>query len=239
PSICLCSPRPPRSSLLPSTTLFRSSATLVTTPVMAPALRHCSSSCSWMRRGRCPGRLTSRANARPSTQPTKSGVPAGVNGPPWVLITLAPRSRRALIIARTMAVSLGVRTTAQLLNPINCLAEGSHPVPIPQRNVLVRRVDHRHYRLTNGPSVLDLPRRADCTVVPRQVDQNDIALVDSKSVNGVYLPGYLHHVAGRRQKESMGRAVGMVPSGTQLIDDTLPPVKATIRRRVDRTSKIH
>src|SRR5690606_41036201 len=114
---------------------------------MAPALRHCSSSYSWMRRGRCPGRLTSRANARPSTQPTKSGVPAGVNGPQWVLITLAPRSRRALIIARTMDVSLGACTTAQLLNPIDCLAEGGHPVHVPQRHVLVGRVDYRDYSL--------------------------------------------------------------------------------------------
>src|SRR5690606_19994563 len=150
---------------------------------MAPALRHCSSSYSWIRRGRCPGRLTSRTNARPLTQPTRSGVPAGVNGPPWVLITLAPRSRRALIIARAMAVALGVCTTAQLLNPVNCLIEGGYPVHVPQRNMLVRRIDYRYRWLTNGPSILDLPWRADCTAVFRQVGQNDIALADGKSVN--------------------------------------------------------
>src|SRR5690606_34511416 len=118
-----------------------------------------------MRRGRCPGRLTSRTNARPLTQPIRSGVPVGVNGPPWVLITLAPRFRRALTIAWTMVVSLGVCTTAQLLNPVKCLVEGGYPVHVPQRDVLVRRVDYHYHRLTDGLSVFDFPWRTNCTTV--------------------------------------------------------------------------
>src|SRR5690606_10816949 len=121
---------------------------------------------------------------------------------------------------------------------VNCLVEGGYPVHVPQRNMLVRRIDYRHHWLTNGPSILNLPWRANCTAVFRQVGQNDIALADGKSVNGIYLPGYLHHIAGRRQKESMGRAVDMVPSGAQFIDNIPPPTKAIVRRRVDRTSKI-
>jgi len=113
-----------------------------------------------------------------------------------------------------MVVSLGVRTTAQLLNPINRLVKGGHPVHMPQRNVLVRRIDYHHHWLTNGPGPLDLPRRTNCTEVPRQIGQNDVTLADSESVNGVHLPSYLHYTAGRRQKEGMGRAAGMVPSGT-------------------------
>src|SRR5690606_13614448 len=150
----------------------------------------------------------------------------------------APRFRRALTIAWTMVVSLGVYTTAQLLNPVKCLVEGGYPVHVPQRDVLVRRVDYHYHRLTDGLSVFDLPWRANCTTVFRQVGQNDITSADSKSIDGVYLPSYLHHIAGRRQKESMGRAVGMVPSGTQLNDNVFPPTKALIRRRDDRTSKI-
>src|SRR5690606_39174955 len=151
------------------------------------ALRHCSSSYSWIRRGRCPGRFTSRTNARPLTQPIRSGVPVGVNGPPWVLITLAPRSRRALTIARTTATTRRVCTTAQPLNPIHSLVEGGYPVRIPPRNVLVRQIDDRPHRLVYGPSILDLSWRADCTVVLRQVGQNDTALADGKSVNGIHL----------------------------------------------------
>src|SRR5690606_11313560 len=122
-----------------------------------------------------------------------------------------------------------------LLNPVKCLVEGGYPVHVPQRNMLVRRIDYRHHRLADDPSVLDLPRRAGCTAVLRQVGQNDIAPADSKSANGVYLSSYLHRIAGQRQKESMGRAVGMVSPNTQFIDHTLPPTKAAIRRRVDRT----
>src|SRR5690606_21088301 len=152
-----------------------------------------------------------------------------------VMMTLATSLRRAHTNARTMAVSLGVCTAAQLLNPINCLVEGGYPVHIPQRNVLVRRIDYRHHRLTNGPGVLDLPWRANCTAVFRQVGQNDITLIDGKSVKGIYLLGYLHRIAGQRQKESMGRAVGMISSGAQFTNNALPPTKAVIQCRVDRT----
>src|SRR5690606_4495544 len=159
---------------------------------MAPALRHCSSSYSWMRRGRCPGRLASGANARPSTQPTRSGVPVGVNGPPWVLITLAPRSRRAFIIARAMAASLGDCTTAQPLNPINCFVEGGHPVHIPQRNMLIRRIDYCHHHFTDGPDVLDFTWCTYSTAIPLQVGQNDIALLDGEPVDSLDLLRHSH-----------------------------------------------